>query len=501
MQSMAFSIFCVLLMYMMCAGMVILFMSATGGVIMAEVGKLKALFEPKAAEPVVIPRPSLVNNETSKMESIATPWGVRLRPVNMVRSKSVHTMCNKKETEPIKRPVRSGSAGNEVDDSSLPLPSHIFQKGIRTTRNTTVHGSHNSNKIPNGRPPLAPKPTKKKEKLINSSRKPSMLKDQHSRSVDCLADYGKESLEQEMINVYPQSPVFPRKSTSPSKEEALQASPAVNNLSPTSQRSSLQDASTIQEDRPVTVQEEAKEKSGSIEGQQKYESPLYLRRKPQSPVLVQSMEQISSVIAQQSATSSTLGSAASLSTPVVPEDSHTKHNSSSDAKHNSGSLTPVFSGSPLISNQMMEEIFERSKSALKKVGDIESDVMSPHQVLEYSCSPSGIIGGSRLDSEDEDEDNSELFSKKSRTKDDLMFAMEYNKNSLDTDSGNQLRLSDVSSEYEGVSRSPVPDCACNGNVSPIPSGNEKLSKVINHRYVLVVLSLFKKWLTHNGPSL
>lgn len=477
----------------------------TGGVIlMAEVGKLKALFEPKPAAPVVIARPKLVNNETSNTEGIATPWGVRLRPVNIVRSKSAHSMCSKKEIEPIKKAPRSGSTGNEIDDSSLPLPSHLFQKGLRT-RNTTVHGSHNANKLPNGRPPLAPKPTKKKEKSINSLRKPT-LKDQHSRSVDCLADYGKEeSVEQELINVYPQSPVFPRKSTSPSKEEALEASPALNNLSPTSQRSSLQDASTSQEDRPVTVQEEAKEKSGSIEGQQKYESPLYLRRKPQSPVLVQNMEQISSVIAQQSVANSTPGSTGSLSTPVVPDQSsHKKHNGlSPDARHNLGASTPVFSGSPLMSSQMIDEIFERSKSALKKVSDIENDVMSPHQVLEYSCSPSGLIG-SRLDSEDdEDADSSELFSKKSKTtedKDELMFTMEYNKNSLDTDSGNQLRLSDVSSEYEGVSRSPISDSACNGNVSPSPSGNEKLSKVIiSDTYYCYCYCL--KWLTHNGPSL
>lgn len=443
---------------------------------MAEVGKLKALFEPKAAAPVVIARPTVINKkETGNGEGITTPWGIRLRPVNsnMVRSKSVHSMCNK---EPIPKTVRSGSTGNEIDDSNLPLPSHMFQKGSRTTRNTVIHGSHSTSKVPNGRPPLAPKPTKKKEKSFN---KPLKLKDQHSRSVDCLADYGKETNEQEVISVYPQSPVFPRKSTSPSKEEALQASPALNNLSPTSQRSSLQDAGIIQE--PVTVQEEAKEKSGSIEVQQKFESPLYLRRKPQSPVLAQNMEQISSVIAQQSAANSKPVSVGSLSTPVVPEDQSTdnqrRNGLSPDEKRRSGSLTPVFSGSPLMSNQMIEEIFERSKSALKKVSDIESDVMSPHQVLEYSCSPSGIIG-SRLVDSDDDDDSSELF-KKSKTdeddKDDLMFAMEYNKNSIDTDSGNQLRLSDVSSEYEGVS---VPDCTCNGTESPIPAGNEKLSKVI-----------------------
>ena len=452
----------------------------TGGDIMAEVGKLKALFEPKAAAPVVIARPTVINKELNKGEGITTPWGVRLRPVNsnMVRSKSVHSMCNK---EPIAKTFRSGSTGNEIDDSNLPLPSHMFNKGSRTTRNTTVHGSHSTSKIPNGRPPLAPKPTKKKE---NPFSKPVKLRDQHSRSVDCLADYGKETNEQEEISVYPQSPVFPRKSTSPSKEEALQASPALNNLSPTSQRSSLQDAGIIQEDRPVTVQEEAKEKSGSIEVQQKFESPLYLRRKPQSPVLAQNMEQISSVIAQQSVANATSGSAGSISTPVVSADqsSHEqKHNGlSTDEKRGSGSLTPVFSGSPLMSNQMIEEIFERSKSALKKVSDIESDVMSPHQVLEYSCSPSAIMGGSRLVDSDEEDDSSELF-KKSKTdddKDDLMFAMEYNKNSIDTDSGNQLRLSDVSSEYEGISRSPLPDCTCNGDVSPSPSGNEKLSKVI-----------------------
>ena len=446
---------------------------------MAEVGKLKALFEPKAAAPVVIARPTVINKGISKGEGITTPWGIRLRPVNsnnMVRSKSVHSMCNK---EPIPKTFRSGSTGNEIDDSSLPLPSHMFQKGSRTTRNAVIHDSHSTNKIPNGKPPLAPKPTKKKETF----NEPLKLKDQHSRSVDCLADYGKETNEQEVISVYPQSPVFPRKSTSPSKEEALQASPALNNLSPTSQRSSLQDAGIIQEDRPVTVQEEAKEKSGSIEIQQKFESPLYLRRKPQSPVLAQNMEQISSVIAQQSVANTKPVSVGSLSTPVVPEDQSTdkqQHNGlSPDEKRGSGSLTPVFSGSPLMSNQMIEEIFERSKSALKKVGDIESDVMSPHQVLEYSCSPSGILR-SRLVDSDEDDD-SELF-KKSKTdeddKDGLMFTMEYNKNSIDTDSGNQLRLSDVSSEYEGVSRSPVPDCTCNGTELPSPAGNEKLSKVI-----------------------
>ena len=452
---------------------------------MAEVGKLKALFEsnkaatpePKAPSPVIIPRSTLVNNESNnKSEGINTPWGIRLRPVNMVRSKSIHSMCNKKESEPIVKTSRSGSTGNEIDVSSLPLPSHLFQKGLRTTRHTTVHSSHSTNKIPNGRPPLAPKPTKKTEK---STRKPTRLKDQHSRSVDCLADYGKECLEQEEINVYPQSPVFPRKSTSPSKEEELQASPALNSLSPTSQRSSLQDADTIQEDRPVTVQEEAKERSGTIEGQQKYESPLYLRRKPQSPVLVQNMEQISSVIAQQSVANSRPGPAASDSTPVVQED-HSAHNGvSTDAKHNSGASTPLFSGSPLMSSQMIEEIFERSKSALK-VSDVDSE-MSPHRVLEYSCSPSKILG-SKADSEDED-DSSKLFTKKSKTsedKEELMFAMEYNKNSLDTDSGNQLRLSDISSEYEGMSRSPVPDSGHNGSKSPSPPGNEKLSKVITN---------------------
>ena len=455
--------------------------NVTGSVIMAEVGKLKALFEsnkaatpePKAPSPVIIPRPTLANNESNKSEGINTPWGIRLRPVNMVRSKSVHSMCNKKEIGPFIKTNRSGSTGNEIDESSLPLPSHLF----RATRNTTVHGTHSTNKIPNGRPPLAPKPTKKHEKSTNSSRKPTRLKDQHSRSVDCLVDYGKECHEQEVIDVYPHSPVFPRKSTSPSKEEASQASPAANSLSPTSQRSSLQDADTIQEDRPVTVQEEAKEKSGTIEGQQKYESPLYLRRKPQSPILVQNMEQISSVIAQQSMANST---PASDSTPVVPED-HKKHNGlSPDAKRNSGASTPLFSGSPLMSSQMIEEIFERSKSALKKVSDVDSEVMSPHRVLEYSCSPSKILG-SKLDSEDEEDDSSKLFTKKSKTsedKDELMFAMEYNKNSIDTDSGNQLRLSDVSSEYEGMSRSPVPDSGQNDSKSPSPPGNEKLSKVI-----------------------
>ena len=470
-----------LLIYVLC-----MISNITGGVIMAEVGKLKALFEsnnkatpePKAPSPVVIPRITLVNNESNKSEGITTPWGIRLRPVNMVRSKSVHSMCNKKESEPIIKTVRSGSTGNEIDESSLPLPSHLFQKGLRTARNTTVHGTHSTSNIPNGRPPLAPKPAKKYEKSINS-RKPTRLKDQHSRSVDCLADYGKDCLEQEVIDVYPQSPVFPRKSTSPSKEEASQASPAANSLSPTSQRSSLQDADTIQEDRPVTVQEEAKEKSGTIEGQQKYESPLYLRRKPQSPILAQNMEQISSVIAQQSVTNST---PASDSTPVVRE-GRKKHNDlSPDAKHNSGASTPLFSGSPLMSSQMIEEIFERSKSALQ-VGDVDSEVMSPHRVLEYSCSPSKILGGSKVDSEDEDEDDSsKLFGKKSKTstedKDELMFAMEYNKNSLDTDSGNQLRISDVSSEYEGISRSPIPDSGQNGGKSPSPPGNEKLSKVI-----------------------
>ena len=457
--------------------------NVTGGVIMAEVGKLKALFEsnnkaptpePKAPSPIVIPRTTLVNNESNKSEGITTPWGIKLRPVNMVRSKSVHSMCNKKESEPIKT-YRSGSTGNEIDETNLPLPSHLFQKGLRTARNTA---SHSTTKIPNGRPPLAPKPAKKCGKSINSSsRKPTRLKDQHSRSVDCLADYGKDCLEQEVIDVYPQSPVFPRKSTSPSKEEASQASPAANSLSPTSQRSSLQDADTIQEDRPVTVQEEAKEKSATIEGQQKYESPLYLRRKLQSPVLVQNMEQISSVIAQQSLANS---APASDSTPVVPED-HKKHNTLSP-KHNSGASTPLFSGSPLMSSQMIEEIFERSKSALK-VGDVDSEVMSPHRVLEYSCSPSKILGGSKVDSEDEDEgDSSRLFGKKSKTppedKDELMFAMEYNKNSLDTDSGNQLRISDISSEYEGMSRSPLTDSGQNGSKSPSPPGNEKLSKVI-----------------------
>ena len=231
---------------------------------MAEVGKLKALFEPKAAAPVIISRPALMKNETSNTEGITTPWGIKLRPVNnIVRSRSVHSMCHKKEFEPIIKTARSGSTGNEIDESSIPLPSHMFQKGSHKGR-TAFHASHG--KIPNGRPPLAPKPTKKKEKPLVFSKKPTLLKDQHSRSVDCLADIDRESsVEQEVINVYPQSPVFPRKSTSPSKEEALQASPAVNNLSPTSQRSSLQDASTVQEDRPVTVQEEAKEKSGTIE--------------------------------------------------------------------------------------------------------------------------------------------------------------------------------------------------------------------------------------------
>lgn len=472
----------VCLIYVLC-----MISNVTGGVIMAEVGKLKALFEsnnkvptpePKAPSPIVIHRTTLAKNESNRSEGISTPWGIKLRPVNMVRSRSVHSMCNKRENEPIIRTSRSGSTGNEIDESSLPLPSHLFQKGLRTARNTIIHDTHSTNKIPNGRPPLAPKPAKKCEKSINlSSRKPTRLKDQHSRSVDCLADYGKE---QEVIGVYPQSPVFPRKSTSPSKEEASQASPAANSLSPTSQRSSLQDADTIQEDRPVTVQEEAKERSGTIEGQQKYESPLYLRRKPQSPVLVQNMEQISSVIAQQSATTSTPGSD---STPVVSEDCKKRNALSPDAKHNSGASTPLFSGSPLMSSQMIEEIFERSKSALDlKVGDVDSGDMSPHQVLEYSCSPSKILGGSKVDSEDEDEDDSsKLFGKKSKTsedKDELMFAMEYNKNSLDTDSGNQLRISDVSSEYEGMSRSPIPDSGQNGSKSPSPPGNEKLSKVI-----------------------
>ena len=137
---------------------------------MSEVGKLKALFEPKAATPepkpsapVVIPRTTKVNSDSSKSEGISTPWGVRLRPVNMVRSKSVHSMCNKKDTESFVKPSRFGSTGNEIDESSLPLPSHLFQKGLRSTRNTTVYDSHSTSKIPNGRPPLAPKPTKKKE--------------------------------------------------------------------------------------------------------------------------------------------------------------------------------------------------------------------------------------------------------------------------------------------------------------------------------------------------
>ena len=460
----------------------------TDCIVMTEVGKLKALFEPKAAapepktsSPVVISRSALIKKEPSKSEGITTPWGVRLRPVNMVRSKSINSMCNKRETErSLIRMNRSGSAGNEVDDSSLLMPSHLFHKGIRATRNVTAHSSYSTTKTPNGRPPLAPKPAMQTEKSINFSRKPTKLKDQHSRSVDCLADYGKECLEQGLINVYPQSPVFPRKSTSPSKEEGLQASPALNSLSPTSQRSSLQDADTIQEDRPVTVQEEAKEKSGTVESQQKYESPLYLRRKPQSPILAQNMEQISSVIAQQSVTNSTVRSAASDSTPVVAEDrnfAHKKNNSlSPDAKHNSGSSTPVFSSSPLISSQMMEEFFERSKSAFK-VGDIDSGDISPHKVLEYSCSPSKVIG-SKLDSDDEEDDSSELFRKKSENKDEFMFPMEYSKNSLDTDSGNQLRLSDVSSEYESISKSPMLDSACNDHESPSCPGNEKLSKVI-----------------------
>ena len=454
---------------------------------MTEVGKLKALFEPKAATPepkasssVVISRSTLVNKE-SKSEGITTPWGVRLRPVNMVRSKSINSMCNKRETErSLIRMNRSGSAGNEVDDSSLLMPSHLFQKGIRTTRNATAYSSHGTTKTPNGRPPLAPKPAKQTEKFLSYSRKPTKLKDQHSRSVDCLADYGKECLEQELINVYPQSPVFPRKSTSPSKEEGLQASPALNSLSPTSQRSSLQDADTIQEDRPDTVQEEAKEKSGTIESQQKYESPLYLRRKPQSPILAQNMEQISSVIAQQSVTNPTTRATVSDSTPVVAEDHNSDHKSSNSlspgARHNSGSSTPVFSGSPLISSQLMEEFFERSKSAFK-VGDIDSEAISPHKVLEYSCSPSKVIG-SKLDSDDEEDDSSELFRKKSENKDEFMFPMEYNKNSLDTDSGNQLRLSDVSSEYEGIARSPMLGSTCNDRESPSCPSNEKLSKVI-----------------------
>ena len=461
----------------------------TGSGIMAEVGKLKALFELKATPPVKISRPPPVNNVTTKSEGTTTPWGIRLRPVNIVRSKSVHNILNKKDTDsPIVKAPRSGSTGNEIDESNLPLPSQMFQKSLRTTRGTTVHASHqSSNKFFNSRPPLAPKPTKKKGKSVTA-----MLKDQHSRSVDCLADFEKECIEQELISNYPQSPVFPRKSTSPSKEEALQASPAVNNLSPTSQRSSLQDASTIQEDRPVTVQEEAKEKSGTIESQQKNESPLYLRRKPQSPVLVQNMEQISSVIAQQLATSSARGSTAtSESTPLANREAalcghpHLKKHDglSPDMKNSSEPSTPVFSGSPLMSSQMIEEIFERSKSALK-VSDVDDDT-SPHPVLEYSCSPPKPLG-SRLNSgdyadEDDDDDNSDSFYKKVKDdgdKDELMFQMEYNKNSIDTDSKDQLRLSDGSSENEGMLRSPLLNHTRDGSGASSPSGNEKLSKVI-----------------------
>ena len=447
---------------------------------MSGVGKLKAMFESgspsefrtaidqKGSEPVirVSPvRPSTAKQSENNDEGVTTPWGVKLRPV-ISRSRSAQSMINStKEERPVRRNNRAGSCGNEIDDSSIPQPSLISP---RAKSRVTISGG------PKNKPPLAPKPTTKKK----------LQKGYQSASVDSLIGLPKTP-EQDIINLYPSSPTFPRKTPSPSKEEAQQASPAVNSLSPTSQRSSLQDATTMIEEGPVTVQEEAKERSVLIDSQ-KIESSLYQRRKPQSPLLVnldhtnvhQSLSNGSVDMSNTTSTTSTMAS----DTTVFDNLSVKKDSLLTDSRSpNSRSSTPMFgAGSPLMSNQLIDEFFERSKSMSLQVSDMENDTSSPTEnLLEYSCSPSKL-----------NRSGSDAFDLTSRPmeslseKDEMMF-------SLDTDSGNQVRISDISSEYEGVIKSPEMDRIHNGSASPMTPGTEQLTKVICTIIVVNKLSLYK----------
>jgi len=429
---------------------------------MSGVGKLKAMFESgspsefrraadrKGSDPVirVSPVKPLSAKQSNDDDGVTTPWGVKLRPV-ISRSRSAQSMINAtREEKPFRRNNRAGSCGNEIDDSSIPQPSLISPRAKAHLR-ATVSGS------PKNKPPLAPKPMKKK-----------LQKSYQSASVDSLIALPKTP-ERDMINLYPSSPTFPRKTPSPSKEEAQQASPAANSLSPTSQRSSLQDATTTIEEGPVTVQEEAKERSVLIDSQ-KIESSLYQRRKPQSPLLSnldhpnvhQSLSNGS--VDMPNTTSTTTSDATVFDNLSVKKDSLLIDSRSP----NSRSSTPMFgAGSPLMSNQLIDEFFERSKSISVQVSDMENDTPSPvERLLEYNCSPSKL---NRSDVFDLTNKPMEALSEK----EEIMF-------SLDTDSGNQVRISDISSEYEGVIKSPEMDCVCNGSASPLTPGTEQLTKVI-----------------------
>jgi len=427
---------------------------------MSGVGKLKAMFESgspsefrmaanqKDSEPVIRVSPIRPAKQSENNDDgVTTPWGVKLRPV-ISRSRSAQSMINSpREERPVRRNNRAGSCGNEIDDSSIPHPSLISPRAKAYLR-STVSGN------PKNKPPLAPKPMKKK-----------LQKSYQSASVDSLIGLPKTS-EPEMINLYTSSPTFPRKTPSPSKEEAQQASPAVNSLSPTSQRSSLQDATTTIEEGPVTVQEEAKVLIDS----QKIESSLYQRRKPQSPLLSnldhpnvhQSLS--NSLVDMPKTTSTTTSDATVFDNLSVKKDSLLIDSRSP----NSRSSTPMFgAGSPLMSSQLIDEFFERSKSISVQVSDMENGTPSPTEhLLEYTCSPSKL-----------NKSSSDVFDLTNRAmeslseKDEMMF-------SLDTDSGNQVRISDISSEYEGVIKSPEMDRVRNGSASPITPGTEQLTKVI-----------------------
>ena len=422
---------------------------------MSGVGKLKAMFESGSPsefrsatdrEPIIRVRPpSTKQQQVNSDDGISTPWGVKLRPV-ISRSRSAQSMVN--ADRPIRRSNRAGSCGNEIDDSSIPQPSLISPRAKAYSR-STITGS------PKSKPPLAPKPMS------------NMKLQRNYKSADSLIGLPKTP-DQDMINLYPSSPTFPRKTPSPSKEEAQQASPAANSLSPTSQRSSLQDATTTIEESPVTVQEEAKERSVVIDSQ-KIESSLYQRRKPQSPLLANlghtNVRQTLSngSVGVPNTTSTTSSDTTVFDILSVKKDSLLNAESISP---NSRSSTPMFGeGSPLMSNQMIDELFERSRSISLQVSDVENDNLSPEHLLEYSCSPSKL---SRT--------GSDAFDLTGRVMESLSEKDEMTY-SLDTDSGNQVRISDISSEFDGVIKSPETDSVRNGSGSPTTPGSEQLTKV------------------------